>query len=185
MSQPPSIAYRSGPPAPRPVAPSEFDHAYEQERGRWLRRRYIYYTSFSLALGLLIAIPSVVLQYLQRDMASASLNAFVLLVSNGVYIAGLVVALRSRPVYARVLRIALATYIIASLLAIGFTHTYYMMSADEFHAGTLEGMNVGESQAKAKKPVSITATTRDAASRPARERSLHYSYVDPLGKKLG
>jgi serine phosphatase RsbU (regulator of sigma subunit) len=195
---PQPISYRSGPAAARPAAPSEFDHAYEQERGRWLRRRFLFYTGVSLGFGLLITIPTLIFLFSKESPGNVAFQTIVLLISNLVYAAALVVAWRSRPVYGRILRVALATYLFASLLSVGFTHLYYMVSADTFQADLLQGFRVGVAdvetdrakRSKTTRPATAATTLPSTNAFVRNETELfggrvRHSYIAPAVTRIG
>lgn len=211
MSQPPTIPYQSGLATARVAAPSEFDHAYEQERGRWLRRRFLYYAGVSLGFGLLMALPTLYIAAgSQTDRPSFAEQALILLISNLVYASAFIVAWRARPDYRRILRIAFLTYVSASLLAITFTHIYFLYSSlPAAEASFQQGRSVGARMARARVPVTrpttsdatdattrpeITLSTREGTARASADAAeiaslfegpVRYSYVDKSVLKVG
>ncbi len=138
--------------------PSEYQHAYEQERGRWLRRRLIWYSGTSLAFGLLLSLPVLALQ---SDKVTAS-DLVTLLVSNAAAACVMILAWRCKPRAALVLRIAFLFYVLASLWTIGYTYITFTRQDAEFQRGLAVGQEIATANATQPAIESVPATEPSA-----------------------
>lgn len=125
--------------------PSEYEHAYEQERGRWLRRRLMWYAGVSLAFGLLLSLPAL---FLKNEVSGADVVS--ILVSNAAAACMLVLAWRCRPHARSVLRIAFIFYVLASFWSIGYSYLTFASQTSAFRDGLEEGFVAGNNAAKAR-----------------------------------
>ncbi len=120
--------------------PSEYEHAYDQERGRWLRRRLLWYSGTSLAFGLLLSLPAVLIK---GDGVSQS-DVLTLVFSNAAAACVMILAWRCKPKAQLVLRIAFLFYVLASLWSIGYTYSTISQQASELQNGFDRGFEAGK-----------------------------------------
>lgn len=146
-----------------PQPPSEYEHAYEQERGRWLRRRLMWYAGTSLAFGLLMSLPMLALTS-ERTAAS---DLITLLVSNAGAALVLALAWRCKPRPQLVLRIAFLFYVLSSLWTIGYTHISFANQVSEIQSGFRSGYELGREKARSGDQNPTTLASTVPASKPA------------------
>lgn len=172
---PPTIDYRS-----KVQVPSEYEHAYEQERGRWLRRRLLWYSGTSLAFGLLFSAPLILFQ----SQGISSSDIVTLLFSNAAAAVVLILAWKCKPAAQSVLRIAFLFYVIASLWTIGYSYITFASQESQFRAGLEQGMAQGREKRDSERSVSSQPTTK-ATSAPVSIEGNLAAYDEPITVNLG
>lgn len=110
------------------VIPDEYQLAYEQERGRWLRRRLMWYAGVSLGFGLLMSLPAMLIKSDGVRMA----DLLTLLFSNAGAALVMILAWRCKPRAQTVLRIAFVFYVLASLWTIGYSYIKFLQNDSAF-----------------------------------------------------
>lgn len=141
-----TLEYQSRSPAKPPPLPErdEYMLLYERERGRWLRRRFLWF----VGIGITLAIPGLVLTLVEVDGGSQAIeiddlfmkiSQSMLLVFN---VVAFFYAFRSKPQYDRLLRLAVVLYLFGAMWLILFARGYLspVMEAGA-HMGLVEGLN--------------------------------------------
>ena len=91
--------------------PGEYEHAYDQERGRWLRRRLLWYSGTSLAFGLLMSL----LGTLFTNEENLGVGWMTLILSNAASALVMIIAWRTKPDARAILKIAFLFYVIFAM----------------------------------------------------------------------
>jgi serine phosphatase RsbU (regulator of sigma subunit) len=153
-------------------APSEFEFEMEQERGRWLRRRFLWYCVLTMVLSLGSLV--VLLMTDINEMSEATLWFSV--VNSVVYLLFMFGAFvwtnRATPIYRKILLVAMFTYLTSSMwgIVVGrvtMSYASFSPSGQTFEGEFGRGLEQGVREAE-----EIRASTRaatGAASRPSGE----------------
>jgi serine phosphatase RsbU (regulator of sigma subunit) len=163
------LSYRS--PKQNDGAPSaDFRAAYERERGRWLRRRILWYIGICLVMGLL----SLTLSFntgkvtLKSQKWLETVYAVNMLTAVIVYAAAMVWAWRAKARYRTLLNAAVWFYLLTSLWACGLSYyTQGVMSLEsesQFVSGLEEG--VRNASTRSTTSAATTAPASTAANTP-------------------
>jgi serine phosphatase RsbU (regulator of sigma subunit) len=114
----------------RPRKRTEFDDAYERERGVWLRRRFLWFLGISIFLSLPSLIPgcgSPGGSDFEMDVVFLDVSVIILLL---IYVAAFVWSIANRPRYDRILRVAMLVYIVGGAWFLLFSRGYFRPVVD-------------------------------------------------------
>ena len=142
--------------------PSEYEHAYEKERGHWLRRRLLWYSGTSLVISLLSSVPALIVK--GEEITTSDVVAIIF--SNAAAALVLILAWRCRPAARSVLKIAFVFYVLSSLLTIGYSYISFVHESGQLQSGLNKGFAAGRDKRNADEASSTQAGTRPA-SKPA------------------
>lgn len=121
MSQPLEYQPRS---LSRPRKRTEFDDAYERERGIWLRRRFLWFLGISIVLSMPSLIPGCGTPGgadFQMDVVFIDVSVIILLL---IYVAAFVWSIANRPRYDQILKVAMVVYLVGGAWFLLFSRGY-------------------------------------------------------------
>ncbi len=145
---------------PKPAVPTRFEHAMDAERGRWLRRRFLWYTGISFVLGIPLLLP-----LLFANAGQATFLLIASLITLSLTAAAFVYAWRSPPKKTVILRAAVWLYIILGL--IGVVNTRISMLLGGFSQEVAAGAEVQDGMRQVWPEEMPTTRPLDEASQTA------------------